>query len=71
MKELVMRDYDVKRDSEQADDDDEEEGDADEEECCQDEIQDFDLDEVWRELTILFLDRSVNSWVVHWLVLKK
>ncbi len=46
MKELVMRDYDVKRDSEQADDDDEEEGDADEEECCQDEIQDFDLDEV-------------------------
>jgi hypothetical protein len=43
MKELVMRDYDVKREDEQADDDADDDEEEDEE-CCQD--QEFDLDEV-------------------------
>ena len=46
MKELVMRDYDVKREDEQVEDDDEEEGLEDDEGCCQDENKEFDLDEV-------------------------
>ncbi len=52
MKELVLRDYDGKREDDPVEDDNEVEGDDEEEdgECCQDGNQEFDIDEVWREV---------------------